>query len=73
MFCLGEYFLFLLVIAQITFCRYRDTRRVRWLVSGLAGAGLLWEENIVGWLNKSGWNQQANRVNIYDAFVNQIF
>ena len=27
----------------------------------LADAGLLWEKNIVGWLNKSDWNQQANR------------
>ena len=34
-----------------------------------AGAGLgwpvlvfLWEENTVGWLNKPGWNQQANRL-----------
>ena len=38
---------------------------VRWLVSGLispASAGLLWEENIVGWLISPGWNQQANRL-----------
>ena len=29
---------------------------------GLVGAGLLWEENTIDWLNKSGWNQQTNRV-----------
>ena len=41
-----------------------DYRPVRWLVSrliNLAGAGLLWEENTVGWLISPGWNQQANR------------
>ena len=27
---------------------------------GLAGAGLLWEENTVDWLIWAGWNQQAN-------------
>jgi len=40
---------------------------VRWLVSGLissAGAGLLWEENTVGWLISPGWNQQANMLKI---------
>ena len=40
-------------------------RPVRWLVFGLispAGAGLLWEKNIVSWLISSGWNQQANRL-----------
>ena len=38
---------------------------VRWLVSRLissAGAGLLWEENIVGCLISPGWNQQTNRL-----------
>ena len=25
----------------------------------------MWEENIVGWLNKSGWNQQVNRVILF--------
>ena len=29
---------------------------------GLAGAGLLWEENTVDWLIYAGWNQQANGV-----------
>jgi len=31
---------------------------------GLTGAGLLWEENTVGWLVWAGWNQQANRVKV---------
>ena len=42
-------------------------RPVRWLISGLispAGAGLLWEENTIGWLISPGWNQQANMLKI---------
>ena len=37
---------------------------VRWLVLVLVWAGwcwFFWEKNIVGWLNKPGWNQQANK------------
>jgi len=30
----------------------------------LASAGLLWEENTVGWLVWTGWNQQANRLQV---------
>ena len=35
-----------------------------WFLSwfGLTGAGLLWEKNTIDGLNKSGWNQQTNRV-----------
>ena len=45
-------------------------RHVCWLVSGLispAGAGLLWEENTVGWLISSGWDQQANRLHVFNG------
>ena len=33
-----------------------------WCRFGLAGAGILWEENTVGWLVWAGWNQQANKL-----------
>jgi len=42
---------------------YSAIQPVCWLVSELissAGAGLLWEENTVGWLISPGWNQQTN-------------
>ena len=31
-----------------------------WCWFKLTDADFLWEKNIVGWLNKPGWNQQAN-------------
>ena len=43
-----------------------NNQTTRWLFSELinpAGASLLWEENIVGWLISPGWNQQANMLN----------